>query len=87
MLHIDGWMDGVITMTLGPIQFAKSSKNLGTKFGEARLGFFELFWMQMETKSEFDAQFILNWRTTRERPLVSNGWTFLFENSTPLNPD
>ena len=44
-------MKGVITIALGPIKFAKSGKNLGTKFGEARLGFFE-FWMQMETKSE-----------------------------------
>jgi len=44
-------MEGVITIAVGPIQFAKSGKNLGTKYGEARLGFFEFF-MQMETKSE-----------------------------------
>ena len=44
-------MKGVITIALGPIKFAKSGKNLGTKFGEPRFGFFE-FWMQMETKSE-----------------------------------
>jgi len=40
-------MEGVITIAVGPIQFAKSGKNLGTKYGEARLGFFEFF-MQME---------------------------------------
>jgi hypothetical protein len=44
-------MEGVITIALGPFNFAKSGKNLGTKFGEGRLGFFK-FWMQMKTKSE-----------------------------------
>ena len=78
-------MEGVITIAVGPIQFAKSGKNLGTKYGEARLGFFEFF-MQMEKKSEFDVQFILNWRTTRARPPVSKVWTFLFENLTSQAP-
>jgi hypothetical protein len=66
---------------MGPIHFAKCGHNLGT-FSKARLRFFVL-WMQMKIKSEFGAQFILDWRTTRERPPVSKGWTFLFENSTP----
>jgi len=50
MLHIDGWMDGVITITLGPIQFAKSSKrtweqNLG-KLDLASLNCFGCRWKQ-----------------------------------------
>ena len=77
-------MEGVITIAVGPIQFAKSGKNLGTKYGEARLGFFEFF-MQMEKKSEFDVQFILNWRRTRaSRPPVLD--LLLFENSTSQAP-